>query len=259
MNNTALITGASSGIGRQLAQIHASKGGDLVLIARSAEKLREIKESIEKQYGVKVYLIFKDLSAEGAAKEVFEELAERKIDVDIIMNNAGFGDYAPFVSADEDKLTKMIDLNVRTLTSFMKLFLPQMVERKRGKILNIASIAAFQPGPLMAVYFATKAYVLYLSEAVSDELKGTGVSVTALCPGPTDTGFVAAADWGGSVMIKGKKLPGPARVAALGYRAMEKGRPFVIDGFKNRLMIFAERFLPRRSVVKLVHILQRAK
>ncbi len=256
MNNTALITGASGGIGMELARVHASKGGDLVLVARNKAKLDELKAELEQEYKVKIHTIGKDLAALNAAREVYDEVQSKHIQIDYLVNNAGFGDYGMFAETDWDKEQKMINLNITALTQFTKLFLQDMVRRGSGRIMNVASTAAFQPGPIMAVYFATKAYVLNFSEAVDNEVRSSGVTVTALCPGPTESGFQAAAALEDSSLVKGKKLPSSKEVAEYGYAAMMKGKTVAIHGFMNYLLVNASRFVPRSFVVKLARRMQ---
>lgn len=253
---TALITGASNGIGLELANIHAARGGDLVLVARSISKLEEIKAKLEKQFNVKVYVIGKDLSAVHAAQEVYEETTARHIQIDYLINNAGFGDFGMFFSTDWRKDADMINLNITTLTHFTKLYLKEMVERGEGKIMNVASTAAFQSGPLMAVYYATKAYVLSFSEALDNEVREDGVTVTALCPGATESGFQAAAAMEESNLVKGRKLPTSREVAEYGYAAMLQGKTVAIHGWLNRMMAYSVRFVPRSIVVRITRKMQ---
>jgi short-subunit dehydrogenase len=253
---TALITGASNGIGLELAIVHASKGGDLVLVARNKSKLEELKSSLEKKYRVKVYIIEKDLSNTNAALDVYNEINEQKIQIDYLINNAGFGDFGMFVETDWNKELQMINLNITTLTQFTKLYLQDMIKRRSGKIMNVASTAAFQPGPTMAVYYATKAYVLSFSEAVDNEVRDKGISITTLCPGATESGFQAAAAMENSALVKGKKLPSSKEVAEYGYEAMMKGKTVAIHGTLNYLMANSVRFTPRALVVKLVRKIQ---
>jgi uncharacterized protein len=253
---TALITGASNGIGLELAKIHASKGGDLVLVARNKSKLDELKAELESSFKIKVYIIGKDLSAPNAAQEVYDETNEQSIKVDYLINNAGFGDFGMFVETAWDKELQMINLNITTLTQFTKLYLQDMVARKSGKIMNVASTAAFQSGPTMAVYYATKAYVLSFSEAIDNEVRDKGVTVTTLCPGATESGFQAAAAMEESALVKGKKLPTAAEVAEYGYAAMMKGKTVAIHGLMNYIMANSVRFTPRAIVVKLTRKLQ---
>jgi len=251
MGKTTLITGASSGIGLELAKIHAEHGDDLVLVARSKDKLNDLKKKFEKDFDISVLVIVKDLSVSGSAKEVYDEVGKAKIIIDYLINNAGIGNFGEFVDTDWNTEKKMIQLNVSTLTEFCKLFLKDMVKRKSGKIMIVASIAGFQPGPLMAVYFATKAYVLHFSEAIGNEVAGDGVSVTALCPGPTESGFEKSAEMGKSELFKGKKLPSSKDVAQYGYDAMMKGKAVAVHGFMNRLLINLSRFASRSLVVKM--------
>lgn len=256
MKQTALITGASNGIGLELARVHAAKGGDLVLVARNKAKLDEIKLELEKQFNVAVYIIAKDLSAIDSAKEVFEETTKQNIQIDYLINNAGFGDFGMFYQTDWNKELQMINLNITTLTLFTKLYLQDMIKRKSGRIMNVASTAAFQSGPIMAVYFATKAYVLSFSEAVDNEVNDKGITVTTLCPGATESGFQAAAAMEESNLVKGRKLPTSREVAEYGYAAMTKGKTVAIHGFMNSLMANAVRFTPRALVVKITRQLQ---
>jgi len=251
MKNTALITGASNGIGLELAKIHASKGGDLVLVARNKSKLDELKSELEKQFGVSVYTIGKDLSAINSAQEVFEETNMHNIQIDYLINNAGFGDFGMFTETDWDKELQMINLNITTLTLFTKLYLKEMVKRRSGKIMNVASTAAFQSGPTMSVYCATKAYVLSFTEAVSNEVSDKGITVTALCPGATETGFQTAGGMDESKLFKGKKLPSAKQVADYGYKSMIKGKTVAIHGIMNNIMSNSIRFMPRAIVLKV--------
>lgn len=256
MKKTALITGASNGIGLELAKIHASKGGDLVLVARNKSKLDELKTELESQYKVSVYVIGKDLSANNSAQEVYDETTKQNIQVDFLINNAGFGVFGMFAETDWNKELQMINLNITTLTQFTKLFLQDMVKRRSGKIMNVASTAAFQSGPTMAVYYATKAYVLSFSEAVDNEVSDKGVTVTTLCPGATESGFQAAAAMEESALVKGKKLPTAKEVAEYGYVSMMKGKTVAIHGLMNYLMANSVRFTPRALVVKLTRKIQ---
>ncbi len=253
---TALITGASSGIGLELAKIHASKGDNLVLVARSKSKLDELKLSLEKEFKIKVTVINKDLTEINAAQEVYEEIKKHQITVDFLINNAGFGDFGMFYETDWNKELQMINLNITTLTHFTKIFLKEMVQRGNGRIMNVASTAAFQPGPTMAVYYATKAYVLHFSEAIANEVEKTGVTITALCPGATESGFQEAADMQESKLVKGRKLPTSREVAEYGYKSMMSGKTVAIHGTINYLMANSIRFSPRSLVVKLVRLVQ---
>jgi uncharacterized protein len=253
---TALITGASNGIGLELAKIHASKGGDLVLVARNKSKLDELKSELESEYKVSVYTIGKDLSAINSAQEVYDETTKQNIQIDYLINNAGFGDFGMFVETDWNKELQMINLNITTLTQFTKLYLHDMVKRRSGKIINVASTAAFQSGPTMAVYYATKAYVLSFSEAINNEVSDKGVTITTLCPGATESGFQAAAAMEESNLVKGKKLPTSKEVAEYGYASMMKGKTVAIHGLMNWIMANSVRFVPRAIVVKLTRKIQ---
>jgi len=258
MSKTALITGASGGIGLEFARIHASKGNNLVLVARSSDKLDEVKRELEKEYKVEVYNIVKDLSAKGAAADVFNEVRSNNIIVDYLINNAGFGDFGLFAGSDWNKQEKMISLNITALAHLTRLFLPGMIERGEGKILNVASLASFQPGPTMSVYFASKAFVLSFSEAINNEVRDKGVTVTALCPGSTESNFHAVA-MGDPNLVEDRKMQSAKEVAEVGYRAMMKGKPIVIPGFKNALLVFLVRFFPREFVVKMARRIQEGK
>lgn len=253
---TALITGASNGIGLELAKIHASKGDNLVLVARNISKLHQIKTELEGKFKISVHIIGKDLSLPNAPQEVYDELKHKKIVVDYLINNAGFGDYGFFYETNWEKELQMINLNITALTHFTKLFLQDMVKRRSGKIMNVASIAAFISGPTMAIYYASKAYVLSFSEAIDNEVRDKGVTVTTLCPGPTETGFLEAAALQDSKLFKGKKIASAKEVAEYGYKAMMQGKTVAIHGFMNRVMANIVRFIPRALVVKAVRSIQ---
>lgn len=256
MNKTALITGASGGIGLELAREFAKDKINLILVARSEGKLKEIAAELRNKYGITVEVLAKDLSNYNAAKEIHQWCLQNKNDVGYLVNNAGFGDYGFFAESNWPKQEQMINLNITSLTYLTHLFLPGMIQRKFGRIMNVASTAAFQPGPGMSVYFATKAFVLHFSEAIANELEGTGVTVTALCPGATESGFQTAAAMEDSKLVKGKKIPTSAEVAAYGYRAMNKGKKVAIHGFMNYLLVNSIRFTPRSLVLKIVRSLQ---
>jgi short-subunit dehydrogenase len=245
---TALITGASSGIGADLARLFAREGYDLVLVARGEAKLREL--------GLPATIIAADLTDPAAPQRIADALRAKSIDVDVLVNNAGVGVAGAFVETDLQAELAMIQLNVVALTHLTKLLLPGMVARRRGHVLNVASTAAFQPGPLMAVYYATKAYVLSFSEAIAEELRDSGVTVTALCPGPTETGFAAAANMSGTRLFTMMR-PGDSRaVAEAGYEAMKRGRRVVVPGLKNKLLAQSVRVSPRRLVTTIVRKMQ---
>jgi uncharacterized protein len=259
VKKTALITGSSNGIGYELARVHAENGDDLVLVARSKSKLDDLKKELEEKYRIKVYTIGKDLSVPGAAKEVYDEMKKLEIVVDYLENNAGFGDYGLFAESSWNKQEQMINLNILTLAHFTRLFLPEMIKRKSGKIMNVASTASFQPGPTMSVYFATKAFVLSFSEAIDNEVREHGITVTALCPGATHSGFQAAASMQDSKIFEGNNFPSARAVAIYGYKAMMKGKPVAIHGLKNTILANSVRFAPRSLVVKVARKVQAKK
>ncbi len=258
MSETALITGSSGGIGYELAKIHAEQGDNLILVARSNDKLDVLKKELEEQHNINVYTIEKDLSLPDSAKKVYDELKEQQISVDYLINNAGFGDFGFFAESDWNKQARMINLNVTTLTHLTWLFLPDMINKGRGKILNVASTASFQPGPTMSVYFATKAYVLSFSEAVNNEVREKGITVTALCPGSTDSGFHAVTIDNKKPLME-RRMQSSREVAEYGYHAMMKGRAVAIPGIKNTILATAVRFLPRALVVKAARRIQEKK
>jgi len=256
MGKTALVTGASHGIGYEFAKILAENKYDLILVARTKSKLDEVKDHLNRIYGIQVYVIACDLSLLEACGYVYEQIKKINLDVDVLVNNAGIGDWGLFVDSSVDKQEQMVRLNIIALTSLTRLFLPGMVKRRYGNILNVSSTAAFQAGPLMAVYFATKAYVLSFSSAIAQELKGSGVSVTCLCPGPTATGFQTSTFSREIRLTYGQRLPGPREVAEYGYKAMLKGQTVAIHGFFNRLMALSVRFSPQWIILRLVHFKQ---
>jgi short-subunit dehydrogenase len=252
---TALITGASFGIGLELARIFAREGYNLVLVARSADKLRQLASELEKAHGTRSLILAIDLTDSGAPAYVLDQTTRADIPVDVLVNNAGFGQYGMFAENDLEECLRQIQLNVTTLTHLTRLYLPAMVERKSGRILNVASTAAFQPGPLMAVYYATKAYVLHFSEAIANELQETGVTVTCLCPGPTATEFQERAKIDSIRLTKFGTMDART-VAEDGYRALIAGKPVAISGFKNWLVAQSVRFAPRRMVAAMARKLQ---
>ena len=243
---TALVTGASGGIGLELSRVHAATGGDLVLVARSAERLDSIARDLEQAYSVRVATIPMDLSDPGAVERVRNAVRGREITIDYLVNNAGVGRHGDFAEYPWDVDMNMLSLNVVALTGLSKLFAQEMVARGSGRIMNVASTASFQPGPHMAVYCATKAYVLSFSEAIAHEFRGAGVTVTALCPGPTASGFQTAAAMETSALVKGRRLPTSREVAEYGYKAMLRGQSVAVHGVANRVMASAVRFTPRR-------------
>lgn len=255
---TALVTGASGGIGEALATELASRGNNVVVVARSGPALEALAEQLRRDHRVEVTVIIQDLATPGAGVALAADLASRRIELDILVNNAGFADFGLFMEADPNTLIMMANLNMVTLTELTRLIGAPMVERGAGRILNIASTAAFMPGPLMAEYYATKAYVLSLGEALADELDGTGVTITTLCPGPTASGFQDRAAMGASKLVKGKSLDTAASVARVGVEAMLTGKTLAIVGLKNKVQALAPKFMPRRMVPAMVHRAQAA-
>jgi short-subunit dehydrogenase len=254
---TALITGASSGIGLELAKILAGAKYHLVITARSLEALETLASQLRRD-GAQVTVIPADLSTTDGPKSLLEETRNRDIRIDVLINNAGLGTHGPFWKNDLVKEMSLLQVNVLSLAYLTHELLPAMVDRGHGKILNVASTAAFQPGPLMANYYASKAYVLSFSEALSDELRRTGVTVTALCPGPTSTDFQRRAGIQNSKLFELAGMS-PAQAARAGYDAMLAGKRVCIPGFKNRLLVAAVRFSPRRFVLRTVRKLNQSR
>lgn len=242
---TALVTGASGGIGLELARLLAKGGHDLILVARNEAKLKELAQYLGGMYHGRVEIIPGDLTDPELPEALMEEVAARGLTVDVLVNNAGSGDRGQFAQMELGRALAMIQLNVASLTHLTRLVVPDMVARKRGRILNVASTASFAPGPLMAVYYATKAYVLSFSEALQNELKDSGITVTALCPGPTRTGFADNAGLGGSNLFNGPNVMDAAPVALAGYKALMRGRAVVVPGLMNKVLIQSIRISPR--------------
>jgi uncharacterized protein len=250
-HRVALITGASSGIGKALAENFAEHGYDVVLAARSVAKMEVQAAELQKRFGVSALVIASDLESHDSAGKLYAEIKRRGLTLSALANNAGYGTYGEFKDAAIDTQLAMMQLNMTTVVALTKLFLPDLLSTK-GKILNLASTAAFQPGPYMAIYYATKAFVLSFSEALAAELSESGVTVTAFCPGPTASGFQDKADMHHSALVKGKKLPTSEEVARKGFRAMERGRRVYIPGLKNWLLAQLPRFSPRSLVTRIV-------
>jgi short-subunit dehydrogenase len=259
---TALITGASFGIGYELARLFARDGYNLELVARSREKLQKFAEELRTlgKEQINVTVISRDLADLEAPEDIFDATERAKIDVDVLVNNAAFGKRGPFAKTDIDDDLDMMQLNVVAMAHLTRLYLPGMLMRaetvkRTGRILQIASTAAFVPGPMMALYYASKAFVLSFSEALAEELKGTRVTVTCLCPGPTATEFSKRAGTENTNLFKGRVMDAKT-VAEMGYRGMMRGEPIVIAGMRNRLMIQSLRFSPRWLVRKMVKKIQ---
>lgn len=251
----ALITWASSWIWKALAYECAKSNINLVLVARSWDALKDISDDIQSRYNVKCLFIADDLVHHTVPYDIYQKCKDANIQIDFLINNAWFGDFGPFLMSPSQKDLGMIDLNIRVLTIMTKLFLTDMVTRRTGKILNVSSTAAFQPWPLMAVYFATKAYVQSFSEALAEELVWTWVTVTALCPWPTQSWFDRAA-WAENSRMFSWKLPTSEDVAAYGFKAMMKWKRIAIHGFMNNFLVFLTRITPRTVLAKIVKRMQ---
>jgi len=252
-----LITGASGGIGHELAILAGADNKNLILVARSVEKLDKLAATIRKNNKSDVITISVDLSNEAGVNKLITEITAGNLQFDTLINNAGFGDFGDFAKADLDKNMEMIRLNVSTLTQLSHFALQGMLKAGGGRIMNVASIAAFMPGPGMAVYYASKAYVLSFSEALARELKGSGVTVTTLCPGPTDTSFATAAGLGKSLMHKMIPPATSMQVAKAGYKAMQKGKAIEIPGFMNKMSAISPRFSPRSMVRNMIYAIHK--
>jgi len=246
-SQTALITGASAGIGRELAKLFAKGGYSVVLAARNGARLDQFADELQRQFTISVKAFALDLGSASAPQFLFDQVERENIGIDVLVNNAGYGKLGAFADVPLEESLGQIELNITALTHLTKLFLGPMLERKSGKILNVASTAGFQPGPLMAVYYATKAYVISFSEALANELSGSGVTVTCLCPGATDTEFQKRAGTEETLLFKLRPMTAKA-VAQDGYRALMKGKPLVISGLKNWLLAESLRISPRRVV-----------
>ncbi len=250
-----LVTGASSGIGWELAKLFAADKSNLVLVVRKRDKLEELAAQVRRENGVEVRVLAEDLSDPKSPQVIFDALAAENVTVAVLVNNAGFGAVGSVADLPLEKQLDMIQVNVTALTHLTRLFLPAMIQRRGGGILNVGSIAGFQPGPYMAVYYATKAYVLSFTEALAEELLATGVKVTCLAPGPTATGFAAAADMEKKLLFR-LGTADAKTVAQAGYRGFRRGKLLVIPGVMNKLGAFAGRFLPRAWPRKIAKRLQ---
>ncbi len=250
-SQTVLITGASGGIGYELAKLFAHDRYTLVLVARNAERLAQVATDLQNQFGNTVRTVPLDLGSPAAPKFLFDQLQRENIPIDILINNAGFGAFGEFSAMPDEEILGQIQLNITALTHLTRLFLAPMLTRHHGRIMNVASTAAFQPGPLMAVYYATKAYVLSFSEALTNELRGSGVSVTCFCPGPTNTGFAKRAGSEGSRLFKQIGGMNAETVARDGYRGLMKDKTIVISGTQNWLVAESVRFAPRKMVTAI--------
>lgn len=245
MNKTALITGASGGLGMEFAKIYAREGYDLVIVARSADKLEKLRDDICAQYGRSVWVLAQDLAQPNAAQRIYDYTVEQGITVTALVNNAGFGDFGNFWEIDMQRQTDLLQVNIMALVQLTRCFLPDMVSRGCGSVLNLSSVAAFSAGPRMCLYYASKEFVRCFSEAIAQELHGTGVTVTALCPGPTATGFEKAAQMKNSHMFTMFRPADAHAVAEAGFRAAEAGKALCYHSAPTHAVNIASRLLPR--------------
>ena len=259
MQEYAVVTGATSGIGLEFARLFAADAISLVLVARGKAELEQVARELRDSFAVDVHIIAADLSKMPDVEPVYAYTTANKLPVRYLINNAGVGDYGQFIDGSWQKEFGMINLNIVALTYLTKQYAALFVKNGSGHIVNVASTAAFIPGPLMAVYYATKAYVLHFSEAVATELHKHGVRITALCPGPTASKFQEAAAMSDSKLVQGKMLPTAAEVARYGYKAMRRGKVVAIHGTSNKLGTYAVRLLPRRTVRAIVHRAQKTR
>lgn len=259
MYKTALITGASGGFGREFADILASEGYDLVLVARNKEKLEDLAAALEKYYGIETYVFPADLSRKGAANYIYEFTKLMDLEIDVLINNAGFGDYGYFVDSDWQKQEDMINVNITSLAHLTHLYSRDMVKNGYGRIMNVASVAGFMPGPMMANYYATKNYVLSFTEALAVELQPMGVTLTALCPGPSDTDFEKAANAQSSGLFEGMYVMDARTVAEYGYAKMLAGKTVAVPGAVNKALVGAAKIAPKGIVRNLVYRIQRGR
>ena len=256
MSNTALITGASAGIGKEFARYHASKGGDVILTARREASLKELKKELEDKYAMKAHVIAADLASAGGAEKLIKAVKAKKLKVDILINNAGFGGHGVHTDRKLADEQSMIDLNVKALVALTHYFGGEMAKQSGGKILNVGSTAGFMPGPQQAVYFATKAFVKSFSQAVDHELRDKGVTCTLLAPGYVSTEFAEVADLGGTDLVKGGG-ESPADVAKHGYDAMMDGKLVTVNEFGLGMLVnWIIPLLPRRAVLKMIDKMQ---
>ena len=260
MEEYVLITGATSGIGKEFVKLFADNNYNLVLSSTSEKLLREEKENLEKKYrDIKIYTIAKDLAKKESAKEIYDELKQQNIKVSILINNAGFGCFGKLINLDIDKNDDLLMVNNYSLVNLAYYFGKDMAERKNGKILNVASIAAFAGGPYMATYYASKAFVLSFSEALREELKKDNITVTCLCPGPTKTNFEKCANLQKSYMFDKLKVTSAGFVARVGYNALMSGKSVVVAGVRNKLITFFSRFTPRMLNAKITSYINLGK
>lgn len=259
MPKTALITGASSGIGLELACIFAREGYDIFITARREDRLLKLKQELENDFNISVWVLALDLAEAQSPQKIYDYAKSQSITINVLVNNAGVGDYGLFLNSDWKRQQTMINLNISALTHLTHLFLPQLMQNERAYILNVASTAAFQPGPLMSVYYATKHYVLAFSEALANELSCTGVTVTTLCPGPTESEFAETANKKKSKLFDHFPVPGSKEVAEYGYKAMIKGKRVAVHGLPNKISSKIIGLFPRKFVTAVVRKIQERK
>lgn len=245
-----LITGATAGIGYELAKLYAKDENNLILVARDEERLKEVKDELE-FYNIKVYTIALDLSEDNSCEKVLDFVNKKNLSVDILINNAGMGSFGYLSEIEVEKELKLINVNIRALTELTKMFLPSMIEHGEGAIMNVASTAAFCAGPKMATYYASKSYVLNFTEALYEELKGSEIKISCLCPGPVKTNFQEKSGIRKSEAAK-KALMTPKEVAEIAYRDFKKGKLIIIPGFKNKLIIRINKLIPRSFSRKII-------
>lgn len=255
----AIVTGASAGLGVEFAKLLAKDQYDLLLTARRKERLEQLADQLHKEYGIKSHCLSIDLNHANAASTIHEYLKKHHLKTDVLINNAGFGALGSFTDIELEEQLRMIQVNVSSLVHLTGLILPEMLARGKGRVMNVASTAAFQPGPLMAMYYATKAFVLSFSEAVHHEIRKTGVTVTCLCPGPTPTEFHQAAGMEDSKMFNSRMMVDPVTVARIGYQAMLKGKRLVIPGKLTNILAFSTRLAPRSLVLRFAERFQKTK
>jgi len=254
MNKTALVTGAASGLGYELTLLLANDAYKLILVDIDADNLAKVKGELEQDFKVEVHTLTKDLSLPNVAQEIMDDL--KNPDIDVLINNAGFGLFGSFAETDWERESAMLHVHIMTTTHLTKLVLEGMVKRGAGKILNMSSLAAFQPGPLMSIYYASKGYMLSFSEAIANELKGTGVTVTALCPGPTKTAFQETVSEDSKENKITFNMACAKEVADYGYKAMLKGKAYAIPGSFNKFLAMLPRFIPRNAAASIVRKIQ---
>lgn len=252
-NSYALITGASSGLGSDFARLFAQKGINLILVARREGNLKSLAQQLTDQYGVQAHVLAKDLSKTEEVNSIFPEVQSHHWEVDYLINNAGFGETGDFITQNKERLADMLEVNMKALTLLTHDFLPSMIQRKTGKVMLVASTASFQPGPGMAVYFATKSYVRSLGEALSYELRNTGVSLTILCPGPTQTEFIDNSGMKSISLVSFVKMPSSMEVAEFGFKSLMAGKRTVVHGALNKLGSVLTHLLPTGIILRVLH------